>query len=156
MAVDVDSIRRLNQQTGVGLTAAKAALVAAGGDLDQAAADLKAQIVSDVADRSDRPTVAGLIASYVHDRRIGVLVEINCETDFAAKSDHIAEFAKNISLQVAASSTTTVADLLAEDYIKAGSETVADYCQSVSGQMGENLVIRRICRWQLSPAEPPS
>lgn len=100
--MDVADIKRLAQQTGVGLTAAKAALVKAG-SFEQALTQMQAKGLAKVASRADRPTSAGQIAAYVHEGRIGVLVELACETDFVARNQLFGELAHNLCLQVAAS-----------------------------------------------------
>ena len=102
MAVSIDDIKKLKELTGIGLTDAKAALVAADGDFDKALQALRKKGVTRAEKKGDREAREGLIDSYVHSGRIGVLVEVNCETDFVARLDAFKTFAHEIALQVAA------------------------------------------------------
>ncbi len=101
MAVSIDDIRKLKELTGVGLTDAKVALVEANGDFDKALEAMRKKGLTKAEKKSDREAREGLIDSYVHGGRIGVLVEVNCETDFVARTDGFKEFAHNIALQIA-------------------------------------------------------
>ena len=80
MAIDIDTIKRLKELTGVGLTDAKAALTSANGDFDKALEAMRKKGQTKAEKRGEREARAGVIGSYVHDNRIGVLVEVNCET----------------------------------------------------------------------------
>lgn len=102
MAVSIDDIKKLKELTGIGLTDAKAALVAADGNFDKALEALRKKGVTKAEKKGDREAREGLIDSYVHSGRIGVLVEVNCETDFVARLDNFKTFAHEIALQVAA------------------------------------------------------
>lgn len=101
MAVSIDDIRKLKELTGVGLTDAKVALVEADGDFDKALEAMRKKGLTKAEKKADREAREGIIDSYVHGGRIGVLVEVNCETDFVARTDGFKEFAHNIALQVA-------------------------------------------------------
>jgi len=101
--VSIDEIKRLRELTGVGITDAKQALKAAGGDFDKALSEMRKKGLTKAEKRGEREARAGLIGSYVHDGRIGVLVEVNCETDFVAKTDEFKDLVKDLSLHIAAS-----------------------------------------------------
>jgi elongation factor Ts len=101
--VSIDEIKRLRELTGVGITDAKQALVDANGDFDTALSEMRKKGLTKAEKRGEREARAGLIGSYVHDGRIGVLVEVNCETDFVAKTDEFKELVKDLSLHIAAS-----------------------------------------------------
>ena len=101
MAVSIDDIRKLKELTGVGLTDAKKALVEADGDFDKALGEMRKKGLTKAEKKADREALEGVIDSYVHGGRIGVLVEVNCETDFASRTEEFKEFAHMISLQVA-------------------------------------------------------
>lgn len=101
MAVSIEDIRKLNELTGVGLTGAKEALTEAEGDFDKALEAMRKKGLTKAEKKADREAREGIIDSYVHGGRIGVLVEVNCETDFVARTDGFKEFAHNISLQIA-------------------------------------------------------
>lgn len=102
MGISVDDIKKLREQTGAGMMAAKKALEEANGDFEKAQEVLRLAGAASAAKKSDREAAEGIIASYVHDARIGVLVEINCETDFVARTEDFQQFAKDVAMQVAA------------------------------------------------------
>jgi elongation factor Ts len=101
MGVSIEDIKKLKELSGIGLTDAKAALVEAGGDFDKALEELRKKGVTKAEKRGDREARQGIIDSYVHGGRIGVIVEVNCETDFVAKTDVFKAFVHEIALQVA-------------------------------------------------------
>jgi elongation factor Ts len=117
MAVSIDDIKKLKELTGVGLTDAKGALVEAGGDFDKALEAMRKKGLTKAEKKGDREAREGVIDSYVHSNRIGVLVEVNCETDFVARLDGFKAVAHEIALQVAAMSPVyvTEADIPAEE-----------------------------------------
>jgi len=102
MGVTIDEIRKLKELTGVGLTDAKVALVEAGGDFDKALEEMRKKGLTKAEKRGLREARAGVVEAYVHSGRIGVLVELNCETDFVAKTDEFKALAHDIAMQVAA------------------------------------------------------
>lgn len=117
MGVTVEDIKKLKELTGIGLTDAKVALVEADGDFDKALEALRKKGLTKAEKKGDREAREGVIDSYVHGGRIGVLVEVNCETDFVARTDGFKEFAHLIALQIASMSPTYVseADIPAEE-----------------------------------------
>ena len=104
MAVDIAQIKRLKDLTGVGLTDAKAALEAAGGDFDKALKEMRAKGLTKAEKRGERQALAGVIGNYNHDNRIGVIVEVNCETDFVARNEIFVNLVKDVAMHIAASS----------------------------------------------------
>lgn len=102
MAINLDEVKKLKELTGVGLTDAKRALEEAGGDFDKALEEMRKKGLTKAEKRGEREAREGVIESYVHGDRIGVLVELNCETDFVARTDNFKELAHEIALQVAA------------------------------------------------------
>jgi elongation factor Ts len=103
MAVDITEIKRLKDLTGVGLTDAKAALEEAGGDFDKALQAMRKKGLTKAEKRGEREARAGLVGTYNHDGRIGVLVEVNCETDFVARNDIFTDLVKDLAMHIAAS-----------------------------------------------------
>lgn len=103
MAVDIAEIKRLRELTGVGMTDAKKALDEADGDFDKALAEMRKKGMTKAEKRGEREARAGVIGSYLHDNRIGVLVEINCETDFVARNEIFTDLVKDIAMHIAAS-----------------------------------------------------
>lgn len=110
MAVSVEDIKKLKELTGVGLTDAKNALVEAEGDFDKALEAMRKKGLTKAEKKADREALEGVIDSYVHGGRIGVLVEVNCETDFVARTDGFKEFAHMIALQVASMAPVYVSE----------------------------------------------
>lgn len=108
MAVSVEDIKRLKSLTGVGLTDAKAALQEAGGDFDQALAAMRKKGLTKADKRGEREARAGVVGTYNHDNRIGVLVEVNCETDFVARNEIFTDLAKDLCMHIAASAPVYV------------------------------------------------
>ncbi len=127
MAVSIDDIKKLKELTGVGLTDAKKALVEAEGNFDKALEEMRKKGLTKAEKKADREALEGVIDSYVHGGRIGVLVEVNCETDFVARTDGFKEFAHMISLQVASMSPVYVseADIPAEEFERVREEAKA-------------------------------
>jgi len=101
--IDIETIKRLKDLTGVGLTDAKTALVEAGGDFDKALEEMRKKGLTKADKRGEREARAGIIGNYNHDNRIGVLVEVNCETDFVARNEIFTNFVKDIAMHIAAS-----------------------------------------------------
>lgn len=110
MAISLDEIKKLKEITGVGLTDAKKALVEADGDFDKALAAMREKGLTKAEKRGEREAREGVIESYVHSGRIGVLVELNCETDFVARTDDFKNLAHDIALQIAAMSPKWTSD----------------------------------------------
>lgn len=117
MAISVEDIKKLKELTGVGLTDAKKALVEADGDFDKALEEMRKKGLTRAEKKGDREAREGVIDSYVHGERIGVLVEVNCETDFVARLDDFKKVAHEVAMQVAAMSPKYVseADIPAEE-----------------------------------------
>ncbi|MBQ9029689.1 elongation factor Ts [Candidatus Saccharibacteria bacterium] len=99
--ISIEEIKKLKELSGVGLTDAKQALVEANGDFDKALEAMRKKGLTKAEKRGDRETREGLIDSYVHDGRIGAIVEVNCETSFVAKTDEFKDLAHKIAMQVA-------------------------------------------------------
>ena len=139
MAVSIDDIKKLKELTGVGLTDAKVALVAAGGDFDKALEEMRKKGLTKAEKKADREALEGVIDSYVHGGRIGVLVEVNCETDFVARLDSFKEFAHMIALQVASMSPVYVseADIPAEEIERVREEAKAS--DSLAGKPADMI-----------------
>lgn len=103
MTVSLEEVKKLKELTGVGLTDAKAALVEAEGDFDKALEAMRKKGLTRAEKKGEREARQGLIDSYVHSNRIGVLVEVNCETDFVARTDDFKNLVHDIAMHIAAS-----------------------------------------------------
>lgn len=103
MAISIEDVKRLKDLTGVGLTDAKKALDEANGDFDQALQAMRKKGLTKAEKRGEREARQGIIGTYNHDSRIGVLVEVNCETDFVARNEIFTNLVKDVAMHIAAS-----------------------------------------------------
>jgi len=159
-------VKELRESSGAGIMDAKRALEEANGDMAQAAAILREKGVAAAAKRSERETSNGVIDSYIHaGGRIGVLIELNCETDFVANTDEFRQLARNVALQVAAMNPRFVSTedragtdvegtdaelcLLSQPYIRDASRTVEDLVKDTIAKTKENVRVRRFERFEL-------
>jgi elongation factor Ts len=143
MAVTIDDIKKLKELTGIGLTDAKVALVAADGDFDKALQELRKKGLTKAEKKGDRETREGIIDSYVHSGRIGVVVEVNCETDFVARLPEFKEFAHQMAMQIAAFAPkyATMEDIPAEDYDAKKKELLeSDALKGKPAEMADKIV----------------
>lgn len=158
-----DSIKELREKTGAGIMDCKRALDDAGGSLEQAERLLKERGLASVAKKAGRVANQGVIESYIHaGGRIGALVEVNCETDFVARTDDFRQIAREVAMQVAAMNPTRVSGdeappagaeddvpLLQQAYIRDSSKTIQELVNEGIAKLGENIVIRRMARFEL-------
>ena len=143
MNVSVDDIKKLRELTGVGLTDAKKALVETDGDFDKALEAMRKKGLTKAEKQGDREAREGLIEGYVHSGRIGVVVEVNCETDFVARLDDFKTLAHEIAMQIAAMSPKYVseADIPAEEMERVRTELMAsEALASKPEEMREKIV----------------
>lgn len=127
MAASLEDIKRLKELTGVGLTDAKKALTEADGDFDKALEAMRKKGMTKAEKRGEREAREGRVGSYVHDNRIGVLVEVNCETDFVAKNEKFEELVKDVAMHIAASSPQYVSfEEIPENVVKEKSDEFTD------------------------------
>lgn len=125
--VSIEEIKKLKELSGVGLTDAKQALVEANGDFDKALEAMRKKGLTKAEKRGDRETREGLIDSYVHDGRIGAIVEVNCETSFVAKTDEFKDLAHKIAMQVASMNPLYVStESIPEDVLAAKKKELED------------------------------
>ena len=143
MSVSVDDIKKLRELTGVGLTDAKKALVETDGDFDKALEAMRKKGLTKAEKKGDREAREGLIEGYVHSGRIGVVVEVNCETDFVARLDDFKTLAHEIAMQIAAMSPKYVseADIPVEEMERVKTELMAsEALASKPEEMREKIV----------------
>lgn len=145
----MEKIKKLREKTGAGVMDIKKALDETGGDEKKAEKVLKARGVEIVEKKSSRATSQGLIDSYVHFGKIGVLVEVNCETDFVARNEDFKKFVHEVALQIAASEAKTVEQLLKEEYFKEPGTTIEDLLEGAIAKIGENIKIKRFVKYSL-------
>lgn len=142
-------IQALRIQTGAGVVDCKKALGEAEGNVDEAIKILKERGLARAASRAEREARAGVIDAYIHQDKIGVLLELNCETDFVARTSEFKELAHNLSMQIAAMNPENIEELLRGNYIKDETKIVADLINEVIAKTGENIKIGRFIRYEL-------
>lgn len=149
----MEDIKALREKTGAGVMDVKRALDEAKGDVKKAEELLKARGLEIADKKSSREMSQGLIDSYIHLGKIGVLVEVSCETDFVARNDDFKSFVHEIALQVAQSESETVGDLLKEESFKDQSKTIDAIVKETIAKTGENIKIKRFCKFTLGTSE---
>ncbi|MEW6009183.1 MAG: translation elongation factor Ts [Candidatus Omnitrophota bacterium] len=172
MASKVETIKELRELTSAGVNDCKKALEEACGDKEKALDILRRKGLDIAEKKAGRITSEGRIESYVHPgSKLGVLVEVDCESDFVARNEEFIRFTKDIAMQIAASSPTyidfesipkekkeKIKDeqifrqqhcLLDQPFIKEPSKSVKDYLVSIIAKIRENIVIRRFCRFRV-------
>ena len=164
MTVTVDDIKTLRAETGAGVMACRTALSEAAGDLERARTLLRERGVATAAKRAGREAAEGVVESYLHRGRIGAMLELNCETDFVARTDVFKELAHDIAMQIASMDPQVVdaADLpadaegnpaelalLSQSFIKDPSKTIQNLITEAVASTGEKIVVRRFARYEL-------
>jgi len=159
-------IKELREQCGAGIMECRNALLEVEGDIAKALQILKEKGLLKAEKKAERATAQGLIEAYIHiGGRIGAMVEVNCETDFVARTDEFKELAHNLAMQVAALSPQFIAKeeipegadiepqaacLLLQPYIRDPSQTVRDVIIETIAKVGENIKVGRFARFELS------
>ena len=165
MPVTAAQVKELRDKTGAGIMDSKRALEESAGDIAKAESILDAKGLASAAKKADRSTSEGLVVSYIHTGgRVGSMVELNCETDFVARTDEFGILGRNIAMQVAAmnpiyldraSIPEDVEDvkdeelLIEQEYIRDSSMKITDLVKESIGKLGENIRIRRFSRFEL-------
>lgn len=144
-----EAVKKLRDLTGAGVMECKKALEDAGSDVDAAVKLIHERGLIKAEKKSGRKTGAGFLESYVHNGRVGVLLEIHCETDFVARSDAFRSFARELAMQIAAMNPENVEGLLKQPYIKDETITVGDLAKRIIATVGENIKVERFCRYEL-------
>ena len=165
MDVSVEAIKELRERTSAGIMDCKRALQDSKGDLARAEEILRERGIASAAKKASRATNQGVIESYIHSGgRIGAIVEVNCETDFVARTPDFKELAHDLAMQVAAMSPLYVDDseipdgdevdpqqacIMQQPFIKDPSHTVQDLVNEAISKLGENVRVRRFTRFSL-------
>jgi len=164
VVASMDSIKQLREETGAGIMDCKRALEDAAGDIEHARGLLRERGIARAEGRSGRVASQGLVHSYVHSGRVGALVEVNCETDFVARTDDFKALVHEIAMQVASMSPAVVARedlepgddrdpkevaLLEQAYIRDNHKTIRDLVQETIAKTSENIRVNRFVRFEL-------
>jgi len=166
VAITADDVKALRELTGAGVMDCKKALEEANGNVEKAKEILREKGIASAQKRAGRETLQGLVESYIHaGGRIGVLVEVNCETDFVARTDAFKTLAHDIAMQIAGVPTTLVINedelpadaegtveelvLMKQPFIRDASRTIEALVKDAIAQTGENIQVRRFARFEL-------
>lgn len=125
------------------------ALKDAGGDFDKAVQIINERGLIKAQKKSERTTGAGILVSYIHNERVGVLLEVRAETDFVARSADFKYLAHELAMQIAAMNPADPDALLTQPYIKDESITVGDFIKKSIAKFGENIKVAKFCRFEL-------
>jgi elongation factor Ts len=165
MAVSAETVKKLRDLTGAGMLDCKKALEETGGELEKAKEILRQRGVAIAEKKAAQETRQGLVEAYIHpDGRLGALVELNCQTDFVARTDGFQALAHDLAMQVAATDPQHIAPeelpagsdgnpeelcLLAQPFIRDPSRTIQDLINDTIAKTGENIRVRRFARFHL-------
>jgi len=165
MAVSAETVKKLRDLTGAGMLDCKKALEKTGGELDKAKEILRKRGIAIAGKKAAQETRQGLVEAYIHpDGRLGALVELNCQTDFVARTDGFRALAHELAMQVAATDPQHIAPdelpagsdgnpeelcLLAQPFVRDPSRTIQDLINDTIAKTGENIRVRRFARFHL-------
>jgi len=145
--IDVTKVKSLREKTGAGVNECCKALDESNGDLAKAESWLKSRGIEKAAKKEGRETKQGIIESYIHNQgKIGVLVELNCETDFVARTDDFKTLAHELAMQISAMDPKNVEELLKQEYIRDPQLSVGDLVKQTIAKIGENIQVARFSR----------
>ena len=146
----IELVKKIREETGLGIMEIKSAVEEASGNETKAKQILKEKGFKKAESKTDRETHQGRVATYTHSTgKIGVMVELQCETDFVAKHEDFLELTKDLCLQIAAMNPETVEDLLKQEFIKDGSKTIEEMVKTLVAKFGENMKLTRFARFEI-------
>lgn len=150
MAIDLNLIKQLRDETQASIADCRKALEESGGDYKKAQVWLKKRGAEIAEKKSERETSQGVVESYVHGNgKIGVLLTLLCETDFVARTEEFKKLAHELAMQVSAMDPKDVDSLMKQEYIRDNSITVEDLIKQSIGKVGENIKVREFSRIEL-------
>lgn len=147
--MSAEEVKKLREMTGAGVMDSKNALEDAGGDFDKAVALIKERGLLKADKKAGRSLGAGVIDAYVHNNRVGVLLNVSCETDFVARSDVFRGLVHEVAMQVAAMDPKDVDELISQPYIKDESTTIEELVKGAIAKLGENIKVERFTRYEI-------
>ena len=144
-----EQVQKLRELTSAGVMECKKALEEAGGDFEKAKIIIHERGLAKAERKGDRSTGAGLLHSYIHNERVGVLLELRCETDFVARNESFKELAHNLAMHIAAMNPFNLEELMTQIYIKDDSINIEEFIKSTIAKIGENIKIEKFCRYEI-------
>ena len=146
----IELVKKIRIETGLGIMEIKAALEEADGDETKAKQILKEKGFKKAESKAERETHQGRVATYTHATgKIGVMVELLCETDFVAKHEDFLTLTRELCLQVAAMNPETVEELMKQEFVKDPSKTIEEMVKALISKFGENMKINRFARFEI-------
>lgn len=150
MALDINKLKQLREETGVSFSLCKKALEETDNNIDAAKKKLTEWGVKKAADKADRITAEGVIGSYVHhNKKIAAMIELQTETDFVSGNEEFQKLAQEIAMQAASVPADNIEALLEQAYIREPKKTINDLLKDAVLKFGENIKISRMSRWVL-------
>ena len=150
MKISIGEVKKLRGKTGAGIADCRKALEESGGDFKKAEELLKSRGAEIASKKADRATGQGMVETYIHvGGKVDTMVEVNCETDFVAKTEEFKNLAHEVAMQVAAMDPKDVEELSKQEYIRDSSKTIDDLVKEVIAKVGENIKISRFIRFEL-------
>jgi elongation factor Ts len=144
-----NDVQKLREITGAGVMECKKALEDAGGDFDKAVSLINERGLVKAEKKAGRETGSGILETYIHNNRVGVLLELRCETDFVARGELFRELAHNLVMHIAAMNPENIEELLKQPYIKDTDLTIDALIKGVVAKTGENIQVGKFCRYEL-------
>lgn len=148
--IDLTLLKKLRDETSASIADCRRALDETAGDYKKALAWLNKRASEIAAKKADRETGQGIVSAYIHQGgKVGVLVELLCETDFVARTDDFQHLAREIGMQVAAMNPENPEKLLKQEYIRDASQTIEQLVKGTIGKLGENITVKRFVRFEI-------
>ena len=147
--ISIDQLKKLRQKTGAGVMDCRKALEETKGDEKKAEDLLQKWGIEKSEKKADRQTKAGIIDSYIHGGKVGVMLELLCETDFVAETDDFKNLSHELCLQIASMNPKDVKTLESQEYIRDPKIIIRDLIKQTIGKLGENITVSRFTRYQL-------
>jgi elongation factor Ts len=148
--INLNDLKKLRNETSASIADCRAALEESKGDYKKALAWIKKREQEKAEKKADRSTSQGLIHCYIHQNgKVGAMIELLCETDFVARTDEFKNLAHEVAMQVAAMNPKDVETLLKQEYIRDGSQTIEKLVKAVIGKLGENIIVKKIIRFEI-------
>jgi elongation factor Ts len=150
----IEKVKKLRQETNAGVLEIKQALEEVKGDLDKARKLLQKRGVAKAIKKAERETKEGLIHSYIHaNGKVGAMLELQCETDFVARTEDFAWLARELGMQIASMNPLSVDELLSQDYIRDPKKKIEALIKETIAKLGENIRLVRFVRYELGSRE---
>lgn len=148
--VKIEDLKKIRETTGVSIDAIRKALEEADGEIEKALGLLKERGALIAAKKASRQTGEGIVSSYIHaNGKVGVMVELLCETDFVARTEQFKELGHEIAMHIAAMNPADAEELIVQPYVRNQSQTIDQLIKDYISKLGENIQIGEFCRFEI-------